>query len=507
MKRLLLAVVSLMFAQQPALDLLIRGGIVMDGTGAEPVVLDIGIKGDRIEFMGDSRAARVTATRTIEAAGLIVAPGFIDPHTHALEDLNNPERKANLAFLTQGVTTVITGNDGGGPISPASVFDVWQKQGIGTNAALLVGQGTVRRAVMNMTDAKPSKEQLDRMRAMIGEAMDGGAIGMSTGLYYAPGSYATTEEVIELAKIAAAKDGIYDSHMRDESSYTIGLMGSIEETIRIGREARIPVHISHIKALGTDVWGKSADVIQRIQRARASGVEITADQYPYLASGTSVSASLLPRWAEVGGREELLKRIADPPTRARLVKEMEDNLRRRGGANSLLVVGGQYLGKRLDAIAKEMNKSPIDAALDIISKGGASVASFNMNDKDIDAFMKQDWVMTGSDGSGGHPRKYGTFPRKIREYVLNKKIISMPFAIRSSTSLTAEAFRIKDRGRLTPGYFADIVVFDEKTINDKSTYEQPELPAVGIRYVIVNGKIAMDDGKFTGTLAGRPVRR
>jgi N-acyl-D-aspartate/D-glutamate deacylase len=497
-------------AQAPTLDLLIQRGIVMDGTGSEPVVADIGIKGDRIEFIGDSRSSHVTATRVMDATGLIVAPGFIDPHTHTFDDLKTEDRKANLPYLMQGVTTVVTGNDGGGPISPASTFQIWEKQGIGTNAALLVGQGTVRQAVMKMSDAKPSADEIGRMKAMIGEAMDSGALGMSTGLYYAPGSYSTTEEVIELAKVAAAKDGIYDSHMRDESSYTIGLMGSIEETIRIGREAKIPVHISHIKALGTDVWGKSADAIRAIQRARAEGIDVTADQYPYLASGTSVGASLLPRWAEVGGREELLKRIADPAVRSKLASEMELNLKRRGGADSLLIVGGsdrQLIGKRLDAIAKERNESPIDAALEIIKKGNASVASFNMNDQDVDAFMKQDWVMTGSDGSDGHPRKYGTFPRKIREYVLNKKIISMPFAIRASSALTAETLRMTDRGRLTPGYYADVIVFDPKTIADKSTYEQPQVLATGMKYVLVNGKVAVDDGKFTGVLAGRPVKR
>jgi N-acyl-D-aspartate/D-glutamate deacylase len=499
-----------LMAQGQNLDLLIRGGTVMDGTGSQPVITDIGIKADRIAFIGHSSSGQVSAARSIDVTGLIVAPGFIDPHTHTFDDLNTEGRSANLPYLMQGVTTVVTGNDGGGPISPASTFEIWQKQGIGTNAALLVGQGTIRQAVMKMSDAKPSAEELTRMKAMVGEAMDSGAVGISTGLYYAPGSYSTTEEIIELAKVAAAKDGIYDSHMRDESSYTVGLLGSIEETIRIGREAKIPVHISHIKALGTDVWGKSTDAIQMIQRARAEGIEVTADQYPYLASGTSVGASLLPRWAEVGGRAELLKRISDPAVLPKLMSEMELNLKRRGGADSLLIVGGrnrQLVGKRLDAIAKQSSKSPIEAALEIIKNGDASVASFNMNDKDLDAFMKQDWVMTGSDGSEGHPRKYGTFPRKIREYVLNKKIISMPFAIRASSALTAETLRIADRGRLTPGYYADVIVFDEKSIADKSTYEQPQLSATGMKYVIVNGKVAVDDGKFSGILAGRPVKR
>lgn len=511
---ILILVFALIFAQSqtPAtqVDLLIKGGRVYDGTGSEPVVADVAIRGDRITFIGNAATARITGTRTIDAAGLVVSPGFIDPHTHTLDDLNDPKRNTNLSYLMQGVTTVVAGNDGGGPISAATTFERWQKQGIGTNAALLVGHGTIRQTVIGLGDAAPTSVQLERMRGIVGEAMDEGAIGMSTGLYYAPGSYAKTEEVIELAKIVAEKDGYYDSHMRDESSYTIGLMGSIEETIRIGREAKIPVHISHIKALGTDVWGKSAGVIATIQRARAAGIRVTADQYPYTASGSSVSASLLPRWAEAGGRQELLKRIDDPAVRPQLITDMTENLRRRGGPNAILITSSQnrqLVGKRLDAIAKEMSKSPIEAALDIIKAGGASIASFNMTENDIENFMRQDWVMTGSDGSGGHPRKYGTFPRKIHEYVMTRKIISLPFAIRASSALPAETLRLADRGRLMPGFFADVIVFDDKVLTDRSTYEQPEILATGMKYVIVNGKIAIDDGKYNGTLAGRALRK
>lgn len=510
--RILILVLALLFGQAPPtqIDLLIKSGRIYDGTGSEPVVADVGIRGDRIVFIGDSTAANVRAARTIDASGLVVAPGFIDPHTHTLDDLNDPKRSSNVAYLMQGVTTVIVGNDGAGPTSVASTFEKWEKQGIGTNAAVLVGHGAIRQAVVGLGDVAPTAVQLDRMRGIMGEAMDAGAIGMSTGLYYAPGSFAKTEEVIELAKIVAEKNGYYDSHMRDESSYTIGLMGSIEETLRIGRDAKIPVHISHIKALGTDVWGKSIDVIAAIERARAAGVRVTADQYPYTASGSSVSASLLPRWAEAGGRQELLKRIADPTVRPRLVADMTENLRRRGGPSAILITATQnkqILGKRLDAIAKEWAKSPIEAALDIIKAGGASIASFNMNEKDIDNFMRQDWVMTGSDGSEGHPRKYGTFPRKIHEYVMTKKIISLPFAIRASSALTAETLRLADRGRLMPGYLADVIVFDDKTLTDRSTYEQPEILATGMKYVVVNGKLVVDDGKYNGALAGRPLKK
>jgi N-acyl-D-aspartate/D-glutamate deacylase len=501
---------SLSAFRQPQVDLLIKRGKVIDGSGSRPVVADIGVKGDQIVFIGDATKEKISASRTMDATGLAVAPGFIDPHTHTLEDLSDSNRKSNESYLMQGVTTVITGNDGGGPIRVQETLDRWQQQGIGTNAALLVGQGTVRRQVMAMSDEEPSPEQLEQMKEIISRAMDEGAFGMSTGLYYAPGSYAKTEEVIELAKVAALKGGVYDSHMRDESSYTIGLLGSIKETIRIGREANIPVNISHIKALGTDVWGKSADAIDLINKARAKGVKVTADQYPYTASGTSVTAALVPRWAEVGGNGELLKRIEDAMIRPRLIAEMETNLRRRGGAESLLITSAgesAIVGKTLGQVAKQRNQNPVEAALEIIKAGGAGVASFNMSEKDIENFMKQEFVMTGSDGSDGHPRKYGTYPRKLREYVYKKKLISLAFAIRHSSALAAETFRIPGRGLIRKGYYADIIVFDETSIADRATYEQPQLLAAGMKYVFVNGKPAVEDGKYNGALAGRPLRK
>ena len=493
------------------LDLLILHGKLVDGSGKKPRTADVGIRGDRIVFVGDARKGNVTAARTIDATGLVVAPGFIDPHTHTLGDLSDQNRKSNLAYLMQGVTTVITGNDGGSVLNIGETLRKWDEQGIGTNAILLAGHGTIRGRVLGPTDAQPNAAQLEEMKSMVARAMDEGAFGMSTGLYYAPGSYAKTEEVIELSKVAAAKGGIYDTHMRDESSYSIGLLGSIKETIRIGREAKIPVHISHIKALGPEVWGQSKQAIDLIKKARAEGVDVTASQYPYDASGTSLQASLVPRWAEVGGRSELLKRIDDPQVRPRLLAEMQDNLKRRGGADSLLITDARdrkFVGKRLGEIAKEMNKSPVEAALDIIkTTGGAGVASFNMNEKDIERFMKQKFVMTCSDGSTGHPRKYGTFTRKLREYVYNRKLISLPFAVRNSSAFTAEWFRIPERGMIREGYFADVIVFDEKTVADRATYEQPELFSVGMKFVIVNGKIAVANGNYTSVLAGRALRK
>ena len=495
-----------------AVDLLVRRGALIDGTGSPPRVADLAIRGDRIVFIGDASNSSLTPKRIIDAHGLVVAPGFIDPHTHTQGDLGSADQRqrANLAYLMQGVTTVITNNDGGGTIEIGKTLDAWTKNGIGTNAALYVPQGAVRNAVLGMSDATASAAQLDSMRALVRRGMEQGAIGMSTGLYYAPGSYASTEEVIELAKVASQYGGNYDTHLRDESSYTIGLIGAVNEAIRIGREARLPIHISHIKALGTDVWGQSDTVIALMRAARAQGVDITASQYPYDASGTSVGASLLPRWAEVGGRDSLRARIADKATRARLTTEMETNLRRRGGASTLLISSTRdtsILGRTLEQIAAARHESPIDAALQIVQQGDASVASFNMNEKDIEKFMVQDFIMTCSDGSAGHPRKYGTFPRLLREYVFTKHVLTLPQAVRRSSALTAAALRIPERGTLAVGNFADVIVFDTTTVADRATYREPTLLATGMRYVFVNGTLAIDGGNFTGAMAGRALRR
>jgi len=508
-------------AQQPAeeqpVDLLLAGGEVVDGSGSAPRRADVGIRGDRIVFIGDAAKARLRAVRTVSAQGLIVAPGFIDPHTHAGDDLSSTERNSNLNYLMQGVTTVIVGNDGGGSPHPEKALKLWDEQGIGTNAALLVGHGAVRREVLGPGDVQPSSAQLAQMKALVRSAMQEGAFGLSTGLFYAPGSFARTEEVVELAKPAAELGGIYDSHMRDEDSYSIGLLGSIRETIRIGREAKLPVHISHIKALGPEVWGQSVQAIAIIRKARAEGIKVTADQYPYTASGSSLDASLLPRWAQAGDRDKVLARLTDPGVRPRLLEEMRKNLRHRGGANSLLLTSGEISelrGKRLAAIAKQRNQPPVEAALDLIIEatknrraGALATASFNMSDADVERFMKQGFVMTGSDGSPGHPRKYGTYPRKLREYVYKKKLITLPFAIHASSAQVAEFLHIPERGLLREGYFADVIVFDPATVADRATYENPQELAAGMKYVLVNGKPAVDDGRFTGTLAGRALRR
>jgi N-acyl-D-amino-acid deacylase len=500
-------------AQSGSVDVLIRGGTVVDGTGAAPRRADVAIRGDRIVFVGNAPTGNFRAGRTIDASGLVVAPGFIDAHTHTQEDLSSPDRRSNIDYLMQGVTTVVTGNDGSSALDIAKTLNSWDSSGIGTNAAIFIGEGTVRGHVMGMSDAKPTPAQLDSMRTLIARGMDGGAIGMSTGLYYAPGSYASTDEIIALAKVAAAHGGIYDTHLRDESSYTVGLIGAVNEAIRIGREAHLPIHISHIKALGTDVWGQSDTVIALLKRARADGVSVTACQYPYTASGTSIGAALLPRWAEAGGRDSLLARIADSATHVRLVAEMTNNLRRRNGAAALLITGTPPRGTRrsvrgrtLAQVAAAENVSPIDAALEIIKDGDASAASFNMKESDIDNFMVQPFVMTCSDGSGGHPRKYGTFPKKLHDYVYTRHLLTISQAVHVSSALTAETLGLTGRGTLVPGNYADVIAFDPKTVADRSTYDQPTLLATGMRYVFVNGKATVDGGTYTAALNGRALR-
>lgn len=509
---LVAAFVSKAAVAQQIGDILIKGGRVVDGTGAPERVADVLIRGDRIVFVGDARATRVTAKRTLQAAGLVVAPGFIDPHTHTFEDLSNSvaSRRHNAAYLAQGVTTVLTGNDGGGPTDVGGRLAQWTRTGIGTNAALFVGFGSVRSSVLGMSSSPATQAQVGRMREMVRGAMAQGAVGMSAGLYYAPQSYASVDEVIAVAGDVGSMGGVYDTHLRDESSYSIGLLGAIGEALRIGRETGAAVNISHIKALGVDVWGKSDSAIALIRAARDAGQRVTADQYPYDASGSSVGASLLPRWAEAGGADSLKKRLSDVPTRTRISAEMSENLRRRGGAQSLLITDHDargYGGRRLNEIAASRGVSALEAAIEIILSGDASVASFNMNQDDIARFMRAEFTMTGSDGSDGHPRKYGTFPKKYREYVKGRALLTLPEFVHRSSQMPAMVFGLKDRGVLASGAFADVIVFDPSVFSDKSTYEAPTELSVGVTYVMVNGRLAIDGGRLTQALAGRALRR
>lgn len=487
-------------AAQERVDLIIRGGTIYTGAEA-PFVGDVAVSGDRIRAVGrrlDHRAARI-----VDARGMIVAPGFIDPHAHLGEQLASENARVRLvpAFLMQGVTTALIGNDGGGEIDVAAVLRRAGRRPVGINYATYVGFGPVRRAVIGEADRAPTAAELTRMRALVAGAMCEGALGLSTGLFYAPQSFARTDEVVALAREAARRGGVYDTHLRDESSYSIGLAAAVDEALAIGRGAGLPVNISHIKALGVDVHGSAPAIIARIEAARRDGQRVTADQYPWEASGTSLVASLVPRWAQDGGREALLRRFDDPALASRLRSEMAENLRRRGGARSLLITEGRHRGRRLSEIAGRGD--PVVAAIAAIREADASVVSFNQTEADIEAFMRQPWVMSGSDASGGHPRAYGSFARLYSEYVRRREVLSLRTFIERSTALPAETFGLVDRGRLRPGAFADIVVFDPARYAAQATYEQPTRLATGVRTVLVNGVPVVENGALTGAAPGR----
>jgi N-acyl-D-aspartate/D-glutamate deacylase len=512
-----LALLLVLAVQQPtSVDVLIRGGTVHDGSGNPPRITDVGIRADRIAFIGDAAYAGVTGTRTIEARGLIVAPGFIDPHNHVLAGVSGSasvDRRQAASALTQGITTVTISPDGRGPIDVARVLAEAEQAGVGPNIYALVGFGTVRQQVMGSSSAPATAEQVDIMRALVDRAMREGAFGVGSGLFYAPQSYSSTNEVIRVVSAAKPYGGVYDSHQRDESSYSIGLLNSVREAIRIGRESGLTTNIGHVKALGVDVWGYADSVLRLMREARAQGHMVVADQYPWTASGTGLSAALVPRWAQAGGSDSLRARLADATTRERILAEMRDNLRRRGGDSTLLLINGSaaarpYVGKTLKQVAAEKGMPPAETALAMISDGlDMGVASFNMTEQDIETFMKDPFVMTGSDGSGGHPRLYGTYPRKIRSYVLDKPVIPMARMIQASSAQVAEVYGIPQRGRLAEGFFADVIVFDPATIREMATYLEPEKHSVGMRWVFVNGREAVAGGRLTATMAGRGIRR
>jgi N-acyl-D-amino-acid deacylase len=496
-----LAAFSISAAPAPEpVDLLIRGGTVYTGTDA-PFTGDVAIAGDRIRAVG--RRLPLSAKRIIDARGMIVAPGFIDPHTHAGDDLasDDPGKRLIPAFLLQGVTTAFIGNDGGGDPDVARVLGSAATRPVGINYAAYVGFGAVRQKVLGASNRPPSGGELDRMRGLVASAMCQGAMGLSTGLFYAPQSFAKTDEVAALAREAGLRGGTYDSHLRDESSYTIGLAAAVDEAIAIGRQARIPVNISHIKALGVDVHGQAPAIIARVEAARRAGQAVTADQYPWSASGTSLAASLVPLWAQDGGREKLLQRLDDP----RLRSGMAENLRRRGGPAALLITQGEHDGRTLADIAKSRGEEPVAAAIAVIRAGDPAVASFNQIEPDIKAFMRRPWVMTGSDASTGHPRTYGSFARKYSKYVVGERVLTLRQFIERSSALAADTFRLEGRGRLKAGAFADVVVFDPRRYRERATYTRPALTAAGVRTVLVNGVLAVDGGVLTGKAAGRAL--
>ncbi|MCG9915938.1 MAG: amidohydrolase family protein [Phenylobacterium sp.] len=499
-------------------DVLIRGGLVFDGTGAEGKAADVAIKGERIVEVG-TIPATATATTVVDATGKYVSPGFIDPHSHAAPAIETQELAAAIPVLYQGITTVMINPDGGGPGDLAPQIADIETQTPGVNVVPMIGHNGVRRDIMGLENRKPTAAELAGMEALVKKAMDLGAFGFSSGPFYIPGKYSETSELVALAKVANAYPGAFHiSHIRDESSYDVGVLGAVEELIEVSRQTGIPGIVTHMKMLGPSVWGQSEQAVAMINAARAEGLSIWGDQYPYAASGSSLQASLVPGWAQEGGQDAIAKRLQNPEQRALIRQEMVANLERRAGANAIMIrnfrADPSLNGMRLDEIARRNLQDPLDTAIDMLIKGGSSIVSFNMNEKDVELLMKQPWMMTSSDGAlvafgegGEHPRAYGAYPRKFRRYVIEREVLSMAQAIHASTGLPAQVFGITDRGVIAPGAFADVLVFNPETIRDVATYQEPHAYSEGMEYIFVNGQTALSQGKVTEQRHGRVLRR
>jgi len=493
---------------QPAYDVLIVNGRVLDGSGNPWTRLDVAVRGDRIAAVG--QLAGQPATLVIDAGGRTVAPGFIDAHSHALEGLRRDELRDARALVAQGLTTVIGNPDGGGPIDLVAQAAELERDGIGVNAALLIGHGSVRREVMGGADRDPTADELERMKGLVRQGMADGAFGLSSGLFYVPGRFAETEEVIALAREAGH---VYTSHIRDEADYDAGVVASVDEVVRIAEEAGVRGVVSHMKALGPDSWGLSAILVANIEAARARGVEIYADQYPYDASSTSLGAALTPGQSTSAMAEAL----AGDESRRLFLEMIRENIRRRGGAAAIVMASGRGVrgleGQSLEAIAADHGVPAEQAAADLLVAGGASIVSFNMSDEDIDRLMRQPWMMASSDGAltipgegQPHPRGNGAFARRLATYVRERGVIPIEQAVRAATSLTARVFELTDRGEIRPGAFADLVIFDLANVEDRATYTDPHQLSTGFDWVLVNGQVVVRDGELTGARAGRVLR-
>ena len=498
---------------------LFRDGRILDGTGNPWYLGDVLVVGDRIARVGVIPAEEVPAgAREVEAAGLTIMPGFIDPHSHAGPGLATPELRAGEPVIRQGITTVMVNPDGGGEVDLAEQGRSLREGGIGVNVALMIGHGAVRREVLGMEDRPPTAEELERMAGLVRSGMEAGAFGMTGGLYYAPGSYAANDEVVRLAA-EIAPFGAFISHIRDESDYNIGLVAAVEEVIEVAETHGIRGVVTHFKALGPPVWGLSREATAAIDAARVRGVEVFADQYPYEASGTSIVGALVPRWALAGETmpgmpSPLENRLHSPADRARLRAEMLVALERRGGADTLLLsrhrADTALEGRYLSDLAEEWDLEPIDAALRLLDAGGAGLVSFNMSEEDIAHIMTREWTMGSSDGGlvpagegRPHPRYYGAFPRRIARYVRERGVLTLAEAVRGMTSLPATVFRMPDRGQVAPGRIADLLIVDVDRFRDVATYEDPHALAEGIVHALVAGVFAIEDGEATGALAGQ----
>ena len=540
-------VVPALAAQSPTFDLVIRNGRIVDGTGSPWYSGDLGIRGGRIAAIGRLDSAK--AKQTVDARGQVVAPGFIDMLGQSeLAILANPSLPSKIF---QGITTEITG-EGGSPaplndaivaadragyeqlgIEPdwrtlAEYYARLERQGMGINMATYVGATQVRRMVLGEDDKDPTPGQLEQMRALVRQAMRDGAVGLSTSLQYPPAPYAETPELIALASEAARLGGVYATHLRNESDE---ILPALDEAIRIGREAGIPVEVWHLKTAGKKNWGRMPEVVAKIDSARAAGVDIAADTYAYTAWFNSLS-SFVPPWAHDGGTARLLERLRDPQMRQRIRREMEtpsagwDNSWQKISGPDAILIGAvrnpalrKYQGKTLADVAKERGGDGIEALLDFLVDDQAftAVAVFGMSEPDVALALEQPWVSINCDSEGAapdgilsrshpHPRAYGTFPRILRKYVREEKRLTLEDAIRKFTSLAAQRMRIGDRGVLKVGMWADVVVFDPATVRDRATFAQPHQLAEGMRWVLVNGVPVIADGKATGARPGKVLR-
>ena len=497
-------------------DVVIRNGRVIDGTGNPWFRADVAIQGDRIVAVGDFAGAR--GLREIDATGLYVAPGFIDSHSHAGPGLASAGLSHGRPLLAQGLTTVIINPDGGGSVDLARQRAQLLERGMGVNTAQLVPHGSVRRAILGVEDRAPTSAEMEEMLELVRRGMEEGAFGLSSGTFYVPGSYSEPGEIVQMAKVVAEFGGAYTSHIRDESNYTIGVIAAVDEVIDVARQAGIPGVLTHVKALGPPVWGYGSAIVRRIEAAREEGIEVYSDQYPYPASATGLSAALLPRWAQAGGGDSLRARFDRPETMSRIREAMVENLARRGGADRIqfrrVRADESIEGRLLSDLARERGQHPIDTSVELLRRGSVSIVSYNMHEDDIRVLMVQPWNMTSSDGDlvrwmegVPHPRSYGAFPRKIRQYVVEQPLVDLPAAIRSMTGLPAQVFRMEDRGTLRAGTHADLVVFDLSLVNDPATFTEPHQLAEGMVHVFVNGQAAISDGEFTDALAGRVLRK
>lgn len=492
-------------------DVLLVGGTIHDGTGRQGFAGDVAIRGDRVVAVGTFETK--SAEWRLDCRGLVVMPGAIDLHNHSDRQVVDSRTRACVNYLLQGCTTIVTGNCGGGHVDVGDYYQKIDQAGAGANVVHLLPHGALRRQVVGTERRAATKAELKEMQLLAEQAMTDGAWGMSTGLIYVPGTYADTEELVSLAQVVARHKGIYASHIRNEN---VRLLAAVDEAMEIGRRAGLPVHVSHFKSSGRGSWGLVRRAAERIAAARKKGQKVTADQYPYIASSTSLDATVIPTWARAGGRKELIRRLDDKEIGVRLRAAIAENLSRKENGQVLKIARysprSDWVGKSVAEIAELEKLTTVEVAVQVAKNGGAAIVNFSMSEEDVRHIMQVPWVATASDGRAylpgadrPHPRSYGTFARKLGHYAIREKVLGLPAAVRSMTGLPAEILGLTDRGVVRAGMVADVAVFDPRRIRDAATFEDPHQFSEGFRYVFVNGRPAVYRGKPTGALAGRAV--